>query len=182
MKIALLIIDMQKDYFGSEKLQSCKASLIANINSLALIARSKTIPVIWVRQEMKADMSNASIGDRKEGRPFVVTGTEGAQLLDVLQKQKDDYEIIKTRYSPFYQTELEDLLKKLGIDTLILSGINTHACVRMAAIDGYERDYNIILATDCANSYDEEHHRVSVKYLTQRIARPMTNEEIKLLK
>src|SRR5579863_7309947 len=138
MKTALLIIDMQNDFFESERLQSLKDGLIKNINTLIGIAREKSIPIIWVRQEMKADMSDAPIGIIKAGKPIVVTGTLGAQLLDGLQKEKGDYEIIKTRYSPFYKTGLEDLLKKLGVDTLIISGINTHACVRMAAIDGYE--------------------------------------------
>lgn len=181
MKTALLIIDMQKDFFKSEKLQSLQSSLVGNINSLEAIARGKNMPVIWIRQEMKADMSNAPLGDRKEGKPYVVTGTEGAQLVDGLEKQDGDYEIIKTRYSSFYETELEDLLKKLQIDTLILAGINTHACVRVTAIDAYQRDYSVILASECVNSWDEEHHRVSIKYLTGKITRPMTNEEIKLL-
>lgn len=178
MKTALLIIDMQNDFFGSERLQSLKDELIEKINSLATIARKKSIPVIWVRQEMKADMSDAPRGIKKAGKPLVVVGTPGAQLLEGLQKEAGDYEVIKTRYSPFYKTELEDLLKKLGIDTLVISGINTHACVRMAAIDGYERDYEIILAVDCANSHDEEHHKISVKYLSSKIAHIMTNAQI----
>ncbi|MBI5138666.1 MAG: cysteine hydrolase [Candidatus Vogelbacteria bacterium] len=181
MKAALLVIDLQKDFFRSERLQSLQSALTDNTNVLIDTAQSKNIPIIWVRQEMKADMSNAPLGDRKEGKSFVVAGTEGAQLLDGLQKQLSDYEIVKTRYSPFFKTELDDLLKKLVVDTLILSGINTHACVRMAAIDAYERDYEIILATDCINSWDEEHHRVSLKYLSGKITHPMTNEEIKLL-
>ncbi|MFZ2555528.1 MAG: cysteine hydrolase [Minisyncoccia bacterium] len=178
MKAVLLIIDMQKDFFRSERLQSLQSMLIVNINAVIDMARIKNIPIIWIRQEMNADMSNAPLGDRKEGVSFVVTGTEGAQLLDGLPRRENDYEAIKTRYSPFFKTELDDLLQKLGVDTLILCGINTHACVRMAAIDAYERDYEIILATDCTNSWDEEHHQVSLKYLSGKIARLMTNEEI----
>ena len=181
MRSVLLVIDLQKDFFRSERLQSLQSTLIENTNVLIDTARNKNIPIVWVRQEMNADMSNAPLGDRKEGKSFVVTGTEGAQLLEGLQKQPSDYEIIKTRYSPFFKTKLDELLKKLEVDTLILSGINTHACVRMAAIEAYERDYEIILATDCINSWDEEHHKVSLKYLSGKITRPMTNEEIKLL-
>lgn len=181
MKAALLVVDMQKDFFNSDRLKAFKDSLIVNTNALVDVVRSKDIPVIWVRQEMKSDMSDAPLGDRKEGKKFVVSGTEGSKLLDGLQKESTDYEIIKTRYSPFFKTELETLLQKLGIDTLIISGINTHACVRMAAIDAYERDYEVILAVDCVNSWDEEHHNVSLKYLSGKITTPMSNTRIKQL-
>lgn len=179
MKASLLVIDMQKDFFNSDRLSSLKDPLIVNTNTLVETVRSKGVPIIWVRQEMKPDMSDAMLGDRKEGKRFVVSGTEGSMLLDGLKKESTDYEIIKTRYSPFFKTELEVLLQKLGIDTLIISGINTHACVRMAAIDAYQRDYTVVLAVDCINSWDEEHHTVSLKYLSGKITAPMNNSQIK---
>lgn len=179
MKPAVLIIDMQKDFFRKERLLQKKNSLISNINSLAAVARDYHIPVIWVRQEMKADLSDAPLNARKAEVSFVVEGTEGSQLLEGMHKEQSDREIIKKRYSPFYETGLHDLLKQLHVDTLILAGINTHACVRMAAIDAFQRDYEVILATDCADSYDEEHHNVSVTYLSRSIAQVMTNEEIR---
>jgi len=126
---------------------------------------------------MKPDGSDAPLGDRKAGKKFVISGTDGSKLLDGLRVEADDREIVKTRYSPFFRTNLEQLLHDLGTDTLVIAGINTHACVRMAAIDAYERDYELVLATDCIDSWDEEHHDVTMKYLSGKIARPMTNAQ-----
>jgi isochorismate hydrolase len=88
-----------------------------------------------------------------------------------------DHVVIKKRYSSFFKTDLDQTLDHLKPDVLVLAGINTHACVRMTAIDAYQRDWKIILAADCVNSYDREHHDISLKYMEGKIASVMTNEE-----
>jgi isochorismate hydrolase len=87
--------------------------------------------------------------------------------------------VIKKRYSAFFGTELDQMLSRLRPDVLILAGINTHACVRMTAIDAYQRDWEIIMAADCVDSYDPEHHDISMKYMKDKIATVMTNQEIR---
>lgn len=178
MKAVLLVIDLQKDFFKRDVLRLAQTRLVENVNHLTTVARVHKVPVVWVRQEMKADMSDASLGDKKEGKPFVVAGSEGSKLLDGLIREAGDKEIIKTRYSPFFKTNIEPLLAELQVDTVIVAGINTHACIRMAAIDAYERDYKVVVATDCIASWDEEHHDVTLRYLSRKIATLMTNEEI----
>ena len=61
---------------------------------------------------------------------------------------------------------------------MVISGVNTHACVRTAAIDAYQRDFRVILARDCVASYDPEHARVSMDYMDGKIARAMSNAQI----
>ena len=51
----------------------------------------------------------------------------------------------------------------------------------MAAIDAYQRDWEVILAADCVGSYDQEHHEISLRYMKGKIASVMTNEEIRSL-
>jgi isochorismate hydrolase len=90
-----------------------------------------------------------------------------------------DTVIIKKRYSAFYGTTLDHILADLRPDGLILAGINTHACIRTAAIDAYQRDWEVILAADCVDSYDQEHHEISLRYMNGKIASVMSNEEIR---
>jgi isochorismate hydrolase len=71
------------------------------------------------------------------------------------------------------------MLHRLTPDVLILAGINTHACVRVTAIDAYQRDWKIVVAADCVDSYDREHHDISMQYMKGKIAMVMTNEEIR---
>jgi isochorismate hydrolase len=66
-----------------------------------------------------------------------------------------------------------------GIFYVIFAGINTHACIRVSAIDAYQQDWEIILAADCVGSYDREHHDISLKYMKDKIASVMISQEIR---
>src|SRR5262245_48115846 len=80
-----------------------------------------------------------------------------------------------------YGTALDQLLAGLEPDGLILAGLNTHACVRVTAIDAYQRDWEVIVAADCVDSYDREHHEISMRYMNGKIASVMSNEEIRAM-
>ncbi len=67
---------------------------------------------------------------------------------------------------------------RLKPDGLIIAGINTHACIRATAIDAYQRDWDVIAAADRVDSYDREHHDISLRYLNGKIATTMGNREI----
>jgi len=73
------------------------------------------------------------------------------------------------------------VLGGLKVDGLILAGINTHACIRMTAIDAYQRDWEVIVAADCIDSYDLEHHEISLRYMNGKIACVMNNVEIRAM-
>lgn len=178
MKAAVLIIDVLQDSFREGRLKDRRKILAKSINDLVSIGREKNWPIIWVRQEFKNDLSDAFLAMRKSGNKINIENTEGCKLLSELDCQGNDFEIIKKRYSAFFKTELDDILGRLGADTLIIAGVNTHACIHMAVVDAYQRDYEVILATDCIDSYDEEFHRVSLRYLARSISVLLTNEEI----
>jgi isochorismate hydrolase len=79
----------------------------------------------------------------------------------------------------FYGTRLEPLLQELETDPLILAGVNTHACIRTAAIDAYQRDFQVIIVRDCVASKDLEHHEITLDYLDGGIATVMTLSELR---
>ena len=168
---AVLIIDMLNDFFREGPLVEAPDELTSRINGLIGAARTADMPIIWVRQEFSADLSDAFLAMRKRGISICIEGTEGCELLSELDRHPSDYEVIKKRYSAFYQTNLDELIRELGIRELVIAGINTHACVRMAAIDAYQRDLKVDIASDCVASYDAEHHDVSLRYLGRDIAR-----------
>jgi len=57
----------------------------------------------------------------------------------------DDAVLVKKRYSAFFGTDLDTLLSTIQPDVLVIAGVNTHAYVRMTAIDAYQRDYDVIV-------------------------------------
>ncbi len=180
MKPAVLIIDVLQEFFRDGRLKDHRENLIKSLNELVDIGREKSLSIIWFRQEFKEDLSDAFLALRKTGTKWTIENTNGCKLLPELNQQENDHEIVKKRYSGFFKTALDDLLNQLEIDTLIIAGVNTHACVRMTVIDAYQRDYEVILATDCIDSYDKELHKVSLRYLkNSNISALLSNKEIK---
>lgn len=161
----LLVVDMLNDFFRQGLLAERRRALVDSINELVAFFRGRRWPVIWVRQEFAPDLSDAFLDMRDEGIFITIAGTAGCQLLPELDYQASDPVVVKKRYSAFFGTNLDDLLSELRPERLVLAGVNTHACVRMAAIDAYQRDYRVIVAAECVASYDEEYHRVSLRYL-----------------
>lgn len=169
---------MLKDYFAGSPLKDKRAQLVTSINKLIRRARSQGVPIIWIRQEFSPDLSDAFPVMRKKNIRITIAGTEGCKILPELDRNPDDHKIVKKRYSAFFKTPLDDLIEKLGIKRLIICGINTHACVRMAAIDAYQRDLDVIIPRECVDSYDSEHHDVSLRYLGKGISKVMPLSEV----
>ena len=165
MKPCIVVVDMLKDFFKRPPLSLNKKRLIRNINDLTKLARKNNVPIIWVKQEFKPDLSDAFLSMKKRDFKSTIKGTEGAEILDELNRRKDEQVIVKKRYSAFFNTKLDQILKNLGVDTLIIVGINTHACVRMTAIDAYQRDYEVMIAKNCVFSWDWIHHMITLFYL-----------------
>ena len=174
---ALLVIDMVGDFLERWPAGERRA-LIARTNALVALFRNQALPVIWVRQEFKADLSDAFLDMRRRSIAITIEGTRGAEIAEGLDWREADPTLVKKRYSAFYGTELDALLAAIRPDTLVIGGINTHACIRMAAIDAYQRDYEVVIASDCVDSYDREHATITLAYLADRIALVRTNEQI----
>lgn len=175
---ALVVIDMLNDFL-EKWTPAPKQRLVRSINELVTLIRQGSHPVIWVRQEFEPDLQDAFPEMKKKGIRITIKGTPGCQINSDLAVAPTDLVVIKKRYSAFYGTNLDQVLTGLNPDALILAGINTHACVRMTAIDAYQRDWEVILATDCVDSYDQEHHEVSLRYMREGITSIMTNQEIR---
>lgn len=162
---AVFIIDMLNDCFGHAELDRIRPELCSSINQLTAFARANNLPVIWVRQEFEPDLSDAFIDMKRENIRMFIKDTSGVQILDELVRDDSDIEIVKKRFSMFYATELESMLDELNADPLILAGVNTHACIRTAAIDAYQRDFEVIIVRECVASKDSEHHEITLDYL-----------------
>ncbi len=155
-----------------------KDKLVGSINELAAIMRVRDHPVIWVRQEFDPDLHDAFAEMRAKEIRATIKGTPGCEILSGLNRLPSDRVIVKKRYSAFFGTNLDEVLAQFGPSAVILAGINTHACIRMTAIDAYQRDWPVVLASDSIDSYDREHHEITLKYMKDKIASVLTNREI----
>ena len=178
MTVAIIIVDMLEDFFRTPPLSQERASLISSTNELTKAARAKSIPVIWIRQEFKDDLSDAYLSMKDSGNKITISGTDGCKLLAELEVESLDHEVIKKRYSAFFSTDLDKLLCQLNCSRVVIAGVNTHACVRSTAVDAYQRDYRVTLALDAISSYDKGYHEESMRYMKQSIGEALTNTQI----
>lgn len=179
-KHGLIIIDMIHDYLDSWDVEMAEG-LIQNTNTLVASFRQRQLPIIWVRNEFKPDLSDAFLEMREKQVMVAIEGTRGARLHSGLQWSPADITVVKKRYSAFFGTDLDGLLAEHDVGSLVICGINTHACVRMATIDAYQRDFPVILAEECIGTYDDEHGRISLRYMKDKIAKVATISEIRSL-
>jgi len=126
---------------------------------------------MWVRQEFARDLHDAFLEMRANNVSITIAGTPGCEILPELERLPHDAVLVKKRYSAFFGTDLDSLLSTIP-------GVNTHACVRMTAIDAYQRDYDVIVAAECVASSDHEHHEVTLRYLDGMIARVLSTAEV----
>ena len=173
----LIVIDMQNDFL--ERLEEGRrVDLISRINQLIGIFRASGCPVVWVKTSFRPDLSDAFLEMRDRQISVVIDGTAGAEIHSDLDRSEEDVVVFKKRYSAFFGTDLEQLLSDLGPNQVTLAGVNTHACVRTTAIDAYQQDRRVVLASECIDSHDPEHARISMAYMDNKIAVALTNDEI----
>jgi nicotinamidase-related amidase len=173
----LVVIDLLNDFLANWD-RARRDQLLQAVNELVETMRSHSLPIFWVRQEFEPDLRDAFPEMKAKAIHINIKGTPGCQIVPELSPAPTDIVIVKKRYSAFFGTGLDEILAQLQPDTLILAGINTHACIRTTAIDAYQRDWSVVLALDCIDSYDREHHDISLKYMKDKIAAVLTNNEI----
>jgi nicotinamidase-related amidase len=176
-KPVVLVIDMLHDFLDNWE-AARRLRLVSSINELVDGMRRLASPIIWVRQEFEPDLQDAFREMRDKVIRLTIKGTKGCRIISELAVDPTDVVIVKKRYSAFYGTTLDETLADLKPDAIILAGINTHACIRTTAIDAYQRDWPVVLAFDCIDSYDREHHEISLRYMKDKLATVMTNAEI----
>ncbi len=163
-KEALLVIDMLNDFVieGAPLEVPDTRKVIPAIKREIGAARKKGTPVIYVCDAHDTDDREFA----KFGWPaHAVKGTKGAEVVDELKPEKGDIIIGKSTYSSFYGTELDDTLKKLGVESLRLTGCVTHICIMSAASEAVLRDYGVSVVLDGVAGLAKEDHDAAIRIM-----------------
>lgn len=141
MKEALLIIDVQNDYFPGGACELCGA-LEAEKKIISLIEESRRLnrPVIYIQHINPPDDT------------FFIEGTYGCEISDRIKPESGDKVIVKYYPNSFLETELDSYLKEIGAEKLIVCGMMTHMCVDTTVRAAMDYGYRIALVADgCAD-------------------------------
>lgn len=137
-KSALLVIDFQNEYFTGKMPIPDGAAALANTRELINFADRHKIPVYHVQHVAPA------------GSPVFAIDGETVKFHPDMQPRAKDVVLQKTTVSVFASTDLNQRLKQSGIETVIVAGLMTHACVAGAARDAAPLGYNVIVASDAS--------------------------------
>jgi nicotinamidase-related amidase len=166
-KPALLIIDMQNDFVleGKPLRVAGARAVIPKIQSVLAEFRKRSLPVFHVLRVHRPDGSDVEITRRElfARSPFAVQGTTGAAVADELAPRTGEYVLEKTRMSAFIGTELDLMLRTLGVSTLFVCGIQTPNCIRTTVFDGIAFNYPVVLIVDATRASSEDVHRANVR-------------------
>lgn len=97
--------------------------------------------------------------------PHAVAGTPGAEVISELVPEDADFVVPKRRYSGFFGTDLDMLLKELEVDTVVLTGLHTNICVRHTAADAFQGGYEVVVPADAVEAFTGEDHEGGLEYL-----------------
>jgi len=166
---ALIIIDMQNGFCHEDGFMNkigldwtTSRDAIEPVGRLAAAARAASLPVFYTRYALNPDYSDAGL--LPEIHPQIVAArgmvrdSWDADIVEDLAPHESDHVLDKTRYSAFYATPLEEQLRELGIDTVIVCGVTTNVCVESTVRDAFFRDFRIVVPSDATAAVSSELH------------------------
>lgn len=187
-RVCLLIIDMQHDFLDEALPLFVPEgpSIVENLRIVLDYFRTNHLSRIFVRRFHRrdgSDMDKQRLNIFKSSGGFLIEGTAGAEIIDKLKPLPDEIVINKRRWSAFFGTELDMILRRKGIKTLILTGVQTPNCIRATFYDAVSLDYDLIIIEDGTASSNVEIQKSNLYDMEKMGAKILKTEElVKLLK
>lgn len=170
-RCVLMVIDMQNDFVLDGAIMQVKEAgrQIPKIQKLIATCRDLSIPVIYTVHKTDpayCPLEIASFPWLKDAG--MREGTDGIKVVDELKPAPNDMIIYKRRFSAFYQTDLETILRNIRkqsspADTLIICGTVTNICCESTARDAFFRDYKVVFGSDICSTDDKDAHQATLK-------------------
>jgi ureidoacrylate peracid hydrolase len=189
-KTALLVIDLQNDTVSvggkGEKLGAVKHAqsqhTVEHVNKLLTAARAAGSPVFHnlfvVEPGAPAIGTNAPIFASIQAGGNVVRDTWGAKIADGVEVARSDYLLERQRMDAFHGTQLNVMLRNLGIDTVIISGAWTNMAVEHTARSAADYGYRVVFASDATSTFSNDWQQAALNYALTQIATLASTAEI----
>lgn len=165
---ALLVIDMQKDFFLDDDGDHVPelAPVVPKVRELIRYARATGCHVIHTRESYAPDLSDVSayrnslgyVGRENTLGRFLIRGEPGCEFIDEACPLPDEPVIDKAAFNAFFASALAETLEQAGVTHLILCGVTTQCCVHSTLREAVDRGYWCLTVADCCGAYDPSLH------------------------
>lgn len=164
---ALIVVDMQNGFISNDGFMAKiglsperGSRVIEPIRQLIDCFRSMGAPIVFTRMWLRSDYKDAGLLAEMiptmHAAGGMIANTWDAQIIDELQPEPTDWVINKNRYSPFFQTNLEQALRLEGVENLVVCGVTTNVCVESVVRDAFFRDFRVTLPRDSTAAITQE--------------------------
>ena len=172
---ALLSIDFQKEFFvedHGECLDEMR-SILPRVARLISLARTLQCKVVHTRESYQPDLSDVNDFRRSldyVGKPgplghFCILGEPGHEFVEAVQPIQNEPVIDKASFGAFYNTDLDEILRRDGIDHLIICGITTQCCVHSTLREAVDRGYWCLTVADCCAASEPGLHDAALSLI-----------------
>jgi nicotinamidase-related amidase len=177
--MALLVIDMQKD---GMPMVPAGWQILPVVRRVLDACRAKNIPVLFKKRVHRADGIDVERFRRElfARTPFLVEGTPGAEVVEELLPLKGECQIQGARFSGFFQTDLQLLLTRMGVRTLVICGMQTPNCIRATVTDALAYDYDVLVLRDATAAQTPAIHEANLFDMKNMGTKIVTSEEFLL--
>lgn len=177
MKAALLLIDLQ-EYFHDYDRDIFDKKIIPNTIKLLHTARKTNINIIHIITRYNENKSDWPEVFKHRENIWCIKGTKAVKIIKGLGPKTGEILIIKKRFSGFYKTKLNRVLKELKTDTIFIAGYAADVCVRFTTMDAYNEGHKLYWLADCMDSAFENFKQslAYIKKLTNLV--DISNKEL----
>ncbi len=146
---AVLVVDMMNDFcaVGGAMVLPGSERLVPPQNAVIRAVRDTGGVVAFIKDTHRPQARRER--EFLKRTPHCIEGSWGAEVIEALDKQPGDIEIVKRRYSGFFNTDLDLSLKDMEVDTAIVVGVVTNICVRSTVHDAFFHGYRAVVPEDC---------------------------------
>jgi nicotinamidase-related amidase len=152
-----LIIDMVKDTFDETDrlpVTPLAKTIMEPINRLIAVFRSQQWPIVFATDAFQ----EKDFLFKGRMKPHSIRGTEGAQVIEELDRQAQDLWLPKPKFSAFFGTDLNEWLAQRDVSLCAVAGISTNFCVLTTAMDALCHDFKAVILEDCTMAGTRELH------------------------
>lgn len=170
-KTALMVVDMQNFFLDPASPTYVEAGnvVMQNVRALLYAFRKAKAPVIFTRHVHHPAKIDAGImGWWWDG--MCLEGTPASEIRYELKPLPDEKVVLKHRYSAFYNTDLETILRCQGVEDIVMTGVMTNMCCESTTRDAYFRDYIVHFIADATGAKNEQMHMASLLNLSYGFA------------